>query len=97
MVRSAALSYMSSRSGDLMVVPKEYWFMSPRAVHRDDARVALRVRHARAGDSSSAARIKAGRSKASVTPADIAPTLADSPGVELPRPKGAHCSEAKDR
>ncbi|HEY9483557.1 MAG TPA: ATP-dependent DNA helicase, partial [Micromonosporaceae bacterium] len=31
-VRAAALSYFSSRSGDLLVVPREYWFLSPRAV-----------------------------------------------------------------
>ena len=30
-VRMAALSSMTSRSGDLMIVPKEYWFIGARA------------------------------------------------------------------
>ena len=50
-VRMAALSSMSSRSGDLMIVPKEYWFLGGRNVGgRHDARHASPVRHARAGD-----------------------------------------------
>jgi arylsulfatase A-like enzyme len=87
MVRSAALSYFNGRSGDLMVVPKEYWFMSPRAVigttHGSPYEYDTHVPVIFLGGA-----IKAGRSKASITPADIAPTLADLAGVKLPRAEG---------
>jgi predicted AlkP superfamily pyrophosphatase or phosphodiesterase len=87
MVRSAALSYMASRNGDLMVIPKEYWFMSPRAVigttHGSPYEYDTHVPVIFFGGA-----IKAGRSKANVTPADIAPTLADFAGVKLPMAEG---------
>jgi predicted AlkP superfamily pyrophosphatase or phosphodiesterase len=87
MVRSAALSYFKGRSGDLMVVPKEYWFMSPRAVigttHGSPYEYDTHVPVIFLGGA-----IKAGRSKASITPADIAPTLADLAGVKLPMAEG---------
>jgi arylsulfatase A-like enzyme len=87
MVRSAALSYFSGRSGDLMVVPREYWFMSPRAVigttHGSPYEYDTHVPVIFFGGA-----VKAGRSKASVTPADISPTLADLAGVKLPMAEG---------
>jgi arylsulfatase A-like enzyme len=87
LVRAAALSYMSSRSGDVMVVPKEYWFMSPRAVigttHGSPYEYDTHVPVIFLGGG-----IKAGRSKANVTPADIAPTLADLAGIKLPMAEG---------
>jgi arylsulfatase A-like enzyme len=88
LVRSAALSYYSSRSGDLMVVPEEYWFMNPRAVatgttHGSPYEYDTHVPVIFLGGA-----IKGGRSKASVTPADIAPTLADLAGVKLPMAEG---------
>ena len=88
MVRAAALSYFSSRSGDLLVVPREYWFLSPRAVasgttHGSPYEYDTHVPLILLGGS-----IKAGRSKASVTPADIAPTLAFLAGVRLPQAEG---------
>jgi hypothetical protein len=87
MVRAAALSYMASRNGDLMVIPKEYWFMSPRAVigttHGSPYEYDTHVPVIFFGGG-----VKAGRSKANVTPADIAPTLADFAGVKLPMAEG---------
>ena len=87
MVRAAAISSMASRSGDLMVVPKEYWFMSPRATigttHGSPYEYDSHVPAIFFGGA-----IKAGRSKVSVTPADIAPTLADFAGVKLPMAEG---------
>jgi hypothetical protein len=87
-VRTAALSYMSSRSGDLMIVPKEYWFLGGRNVatatthgtqHDYDTRVPVIL----FGGS-----IKSGRSSSSVTPADIAPTLGSLAGVRLAQAEG---------
>ena len=87
LVRSAALSYVASRNGDLMVVPKEYWFMSPRAVigttHGSPYEYDTHVPVILLGGA-----VKAGRSKANVTPADIAPTLAELAGVKLPMAEG---------
>jgi predicted AlkP superfamily pyrophosphatase or phosphodiesterase len=87
MVRAAALSYMASRNGDLIVVPKEYWFMSPRAVigttHGSPYEYDTHVPVIFLGGA-----VKAGRSKVNVTPADIAPTLADLAGVKLPMAEG---------
>ena len=87
MVRSAALSYVSGRNGDLMVVPREYWFMSPRAIvgttHGSPYEYDTHVPVIFLGGT-----VKSGRSKANVTPADIAPTLADFAGVKLPMAEG---------
>jgi predicted AlkP superfamily pyrophosphatase or phosphodiesterase len=86
-VRSAALSYLASRSGDLMVVPKEYWFMSPRTTfgttHGSPYEYDTHVPVIFFGGA-----VKAGRSKANVTPADIAPTLGDFAGVKLSMAEG---------
>jgi predicted AlkP superfamily pyrophosphatase or phosphodiesterase len=86
-VRSAALSYLASRSGDLMVVPKEYWFMSPRTTfgttHGSPYEYDTHVPVIFFGGT-----VKAGRSKANVTPADIAPTLGDFAGVKLSMAEG---------
>ena len=87
-VRMAALSYMSSRSGELMVVPKEHWFLGGRNVaagtthgtpHEYDTHVPVIL----LGGS-----IKGGRSSSNVTPADIAPTLGSLAGVRLPQAEG---------
>jgi predicted AlkP superfamily pyrophosphatase or phosphodiesterase len=87
-IRAAALSYASSRSGDLMVVPKEYWFLGGRNVaaaathgthHEYDTHVPLILL---------GGAINSGRSSANVTPADIAPTLGSLAGVRLPQAEG---------
>jgi predicted AlkP superfamily pyrophosphatase or phosphodiesterase len=87
MVRAAALGYMAGRSGDLIVVPKEHWFMSPRAIfgttHGSPYWYDTHVPAIFLGGA-----VKAGRSKANVTPADIAPTLGDLAGVKLPMAEG---------
>jgi arylsulfatase A-like enzyme len=87
-VRMAALSYSSGRSGDLLIVPEEYWFLSGRAVaaatthgthHEYDTHVPVIL---------FGGAIKSGRSSARVTPADIAPTLGHLAGVRLPNAEG---------
>lgn len=88
LLRSAALSYMPSRNGELMVVPKEYWFLSPRAVgagttHGSPYEYDTHVPVIFLGGG-----VKGGRSTASVTPADIAPSLGDLAGVKLPMAEG---------
>jgi arylsulfatase A-like enzyme len=70
-----------------MVVPREYWFMSPRAVigttHGSPYEYDTHVPMIFFGGG-----VKAGRSSANVTPADIAPTLADLAAVKLPMAEG---------
>jgi predicted AlkP superfamily pyrophosphatase or phosphodiesterase len=87
-IRMEALSYMSSRSGDLMIVPKEFWFLGGRnfaagtthgTQHAYDTHVPVIL---------FGGGIKSGRSSAAVTPADIAPTLAYLAGVRLPTAEG---------
>ena len=86
-VRSASLSYRADRSGDLILVPKKFWYFSGRAgggtthgtLHDYDQHVPFillggTVRH--------------GHSRTGVTPADIAPTLARFAGVRLPKAEG---------
>jgi predicted AlkP superfamily pyrophosphatase or phosphodiesterase len=87
-VRMAALSYMSSRSGELIVVPKEHWFLGGRNVatgttHGSPYEYDTHVPVILFGGS-----IKSGRSSANVTPADIAPTLGSFAGVRLPQAEG---------
>jgi len=87
MIRAAWLSYMPSRSGDLMIVPREYWFMSPRTIfgtthgtpYAYDSHVPVIF---------FGGPVKGGRSRAAVTPADVAPTLGDLAGVKLPQAEG---------
>ena len=88
MIRMAALSYMSGRSGDLMVVPKEYWFLGGR-------NVAAGTTHGTPHDYDThvpvilfGGAVKSARSSANVTPADIAPTLGSLAGVRLPQAEG---------
>jgi hypothetical protein len=87
-VRMAALSSISGRSGDLMIVPELYWFLGGRNVgagtthgthHPYDTHVPLIL---------FGGGIKGGRSKAAVTPADIAPTLAHLAGVTMSKAEG---------
>jgi hypothetical protein len=93
-IRSAALSYHSARSGDLMVLPKEYWFMSPRSM-------ADGTTHGRPYEYDThvpvmffGGGIKGGRSKVTVAPADISPSLAELAAVKLPSAEGHALSEA---
>ena len=92
--RSAALSYLSGRSGDLLVVPKEYWYFSGRnatfatthGTHHDyDSHVPLIL---------FGGGIPAARVATPATPADIAPTLGRLAGVQLSRAEGRALSEA---
>ena len=92
--RSAALSYMSGRSGDLIVVPQEYWYLSGRNAtfatthgtnHEYDTHVPLIL----FGGGLNAAHVAT-----KVTPADIAPTLARLAGVKLSKAEGHALSEA---
>jgi hypothetical protein len=86
--RMAALSYMGSRSGDLMVVPKEYWFLGGRNVAAATTHGTLYDYDTRVPVIVFGGAIKSGRSSASVTPADIAPTLGSLAGVRLAQAEG---------
>jgi predicted AlkP superfamily pyrophosphatase or phosphodiesterase len=86
-VRSAALSHLPGRSGDLVLVPRKFWYFSPRAgggtthgtLHEYDQHVPLIIFGGTA---------RHGRERTMVTPADIAPTLARFAGVRLSKAEG---------
>jgi predicted AlkP superfamily pyrophosphatase or phosphodiesterase len=93
-VRAAALSQVASRSGDIILVGKPYWYFSPRGdgsgtthgtAHPYDRRVPLiLLGHG----------IKPGHHTTAASPADIAPTLAQVIGVQLPKAEGRVLKEA---
>jgi len=88
--RAARLSYYPGRSGDLIILPKPYWITASTATTHGtaypyDARVPLIL---------FGKGIKRGQYVQTVTPADIAPTLAFLAGVTLPDPDGRVLVEA---
>jgi predicted AlkP superfamily pyrophosphatase or phosphodiesterase len=92
-VRAAALSYVSGRSGDLILATKPGWMFSVEgtthgSMNPDDQRVPLVLM---------GHRIKAGTYTDAVTPADVAPTLATIAGISLPRAEGRALAVAIDR
>ena len=93
-LRAAALGFMKSRTGDLIVTTKENWYLAGRNVtnatghgtsHDYDQQVPIILL---------GAGIKAGRYDAAVTPADIAPTLARIAGVQMPKAEGRPLQDA---
>jgi predicted AlkP superfamily pyrophosphatase or phosphodiesterase len=83
-IRAAALSYFPGRSGDLVIVPKEYWEITPNAASHGslypyDQDVPLLFY---------GAGVPPGIHHEPASPADIAPTLAAIVGVHLPAPDG---------
>ena len=89
-LRAAALSYFRSRSGDLIVLPKENWDITGSAtshgtLYAYDQRVPIVL---------FGAGIPAGIHHEAASPADIAPTLASRVRVTLPAPDG-HVLEMK--
>ena len=87
-IRKAALSFMSGRNGDLMVVPKEYWFLGGRNVAAGTTHGTHHVYDTHVPLILFGGAIKSGRSSATVSPADIAPSLAHLAGVQLPNAEG---------
>ncbi len=93
MKRAAALGYVEGRSGDVIVVPRPYYyFSSPDATthgtaHQYDARVPIIF----AGPG-----IRPGEYLTTASPADIAPTLALLAGVTMSATEGRVLAEAID-
>jgi hypothetical protein len=92
LARAGALGFDAERSGDLIVVMKPGWSPAPQfaAVHwstasPDDQRVPVLLM---------GTGVKAGRYDRAITPADIAPTLANIAGVSLPTAEGRALNEA---
>jgi len=86
-VRAAALSYYKGRSGDLILVPRKYWYFSGRGgsgtthgtLHEYDQRVPLIFL---------GGTVTRGHDSRVASPADIAPTLAGAIGIQLPKAEG---------
>lgn len=87
-VRAAALSFVPSRSGDLILVGKPNWTFGPRGdgagtTHGTSNPYDRRVPVVLFGHG-----IKAGRYADVVSPADVAPSLAQVVGVKMPKAEG---------
>ncbi len=99
LARAAAFGYFPDRSGDLLVIPKPYWFLLPGSpkqmataigtTHGSPYPYDQRVPVILMGPG-----IKAGDYLGAVTPADIAPTLALLCGITLAHPDGRPLIEA---
>ncbi len=98
MKRAAALSFYPGRSGDMVIVPKPYWFFVTNAaslsagsatthgtLYGYDQRVPVILM---------GPGIKSGEYLSAATPADIAPTLALLCGITLAKADGRALSEA---
>ena len=84
LVMAEALSYFNGRSGDLIIAPKPHWMVNTSGVTHgsasaDDQRVPILL---------FGRGIQPGRYDQSVTPADVAPTLATLCGISLPQAEG---------
>ena len=93
-LRAAALGFVKSRTGDLIVTTKVDWFLTGRAStnatghgtsHDYDQQVPIVLL---------GAKIKTGRYDTAATPADIAPTLAKIAGVQMPKAEGRPLQDA---
>ncbi len=92
--RAAALSYVRGRSGDLIVVPEPYWFLSPRTSGAGTTHGSSRSYDRQVPIVLFGSGIAAGSYHEAATPADIAPTLAELVGVRLPQAEGRVLKEA---
>ena len=90
LTRQVARSYYPGRSGDLVIIPKPYWYTWIRpADHGTGYDYDTRVPLILAGPG-----ISPGRYTRAAAPEDIAPTLAFLAGVTLARPDGRVLTEA---
>jgi predicted AlkP superfamily pyrophosphatase or phosphodiesterase len=93
-VKASAFSHMDGRSGDLVVVPRQYWYFQARnattaTTHGTNNPYDTDVPFILFGGG-----LKPGHVAAAATPADVAPTLASLAGVKLPRAEGRVRPEA---
>jgi predicted AlkP superfamily pyrophosphatase or phosphodiesterase len=89
-LRAAALSYYTGRSGDLVIAPKEHWLLSANATthgtqYSYDQRVPLIL---------FGAAVRPGHYAQAASPADIAPTLADVARIRIAPTDGRVLTEA---
>jgi predicted AlkP superfamily pyrophosphatase or phosphodiesterase len=87
-VKMAALSHLEGRSGDLVLVPRQYWYFAGRTnatatthgtPHEYDRHVPLII---------FGGGTRRGHDRSTASPADIAPTLARFAGIRLSRAEG---------
>lgn len=87
-VKTAALSHIERRSGDLVLVPREYWYFAGRAnatatthgtLHEYDQHVPLIIFGGGA---------RRGHDRSMASPSDIAPTLARFAGIRMSKAEG---------
>jgi hypothetical protein len=94
LVRAAALNHVPDRSGDLVVIPREYWFLTPRNENNVVTHGTAWLYDRHVPLILFGAGVKRGVYRAEVSPADIAPTLAAAARVRLPKAEGRVLREA---
>ena len=93
-VKASALSHMDGRSGDLVVVPKPYWYFQARNATSATTHGTYNPYDTEVPFVVFGGGVKPGRVTTSATPADIAPTLASLAGVKMPQAEGRVRPEA---
>lgn len=93
-VRAAALNHVAGRSGDLVILPKQNWYYQGRTATSATSHGTLYSYDTQVPVILLGAGIKPSHIKERVTPADIAPTLAQLAGVRMPKAEGRVLREA---
>ena len=93
-IRAAALSYVTDRSGDIVLVGRPNWTFGPRGDGSGTTHGTSNPYDRQVPVMLLGAGIKAGRYPQAASPADIAPTLAKLVGVKMPKAEGRVLKEA---
>jgi predicted AlkP superfamily pyrophosphatase or phosphodiesterase len=93
-VRAAAYGYFPGRSGDLIVVPRPYWILEFRGDQEATEHGTMYSYDRRVPVLLLGGAIRHGQFAATVSPADVAPTLAALAGIPLPSAEGRVLREA---
>jgi arylsulfatase A-like enzyme len=93
-LRAAALSFRKSRTGDLIVLTKQHWFLTGRNSNNATGHGTPYEYDQHVPVILMGPRVKPGHYDDAATPADIAPTLAMLAGVRLPKAEGRLLQEA---
>jgi predicted AlkP superfamily pyrophosphatase or phosphodiesterase len=93
-VKASALSHMDGRSGDLVIVPKPYWYFQARNGTTATTHGTHNLYDADVPFILFGGGVRPGRVASPATPADIAPTLASLAGARMPHAEGRIRTEA---
>jgi predicted AlkP superfamily pyrophosphatase or phosphodiesterase len=93
-IRAAAYGYFPGRSGELIVVPQPYWILEFRGDAEATEHGTMYAYDRRVPVLLLGGGIRRGEFRGTVSPADVAPTLAAMAGFALPKAEGRVLSQA---